>query len=188
LPEALALLDEREPALLLTDIRLGGYNGLQLLAAGPRRVPTVVMTGFPDSTLEAEARRLGAEFLLKPWPPAALLDTIRTTIARAQQEQPAAKPVRRWARRALETRLQARIEQATARIVDISYGGARLELLRPPGAWLPSGSPLTVPDVSLAVTVDVVWKKRSGEAIWLCGAAVRDADHLMWRGLVDAIT
>jgi FixJ family two-component response regulator len=188
LREALTMLAEREPALLLTDIRLDGYNGLHLLAAGPRQVPTIVMTGFPDPALEAEARRLGAEFLLKPVPPAVLLDLVRRMIDRAEAAGADVKPVRRWARRALATRLPVRIEQAPARIVDVSYGGACLELPRAPGAWLPFSSQLTVPDVALSVHVDVIWKKRSGEASWLCGAAVRDEHQPMWRGLVDAIT
>src|SRR5262245_17844398 len=38
---------EDGPDLLLADIRLGPYNGLQLLVTSPRRVPTIIMTGYP---------------------------------------------------------------------------------------------------------------------------------------------
>jgi DNA-binding NtrC family response regulator len=61
--------DAADPALILLDIRLGDYNGLQLLLHErlnhPGR-PIIVMTGHPDSVLEAEARRAGAEFIEKP--------------------------------------------------------------------------------------------------------------------------
>lgn len=71
--EGRSLLEEASPDLLITDVRLGAFNGLQLLAMSPRPIPTIVTTGFPDPVLEAEARQLGAKFLLKPVEPADLL-------------------------------------------------------------------------------------------------------------------
>jgi len=69
-----ALLDkEVQPDLLITDVRLGDFNGLQLLAMRPLSIPAIVITGFPDPVLEAEARRFGATFVLKPFVPAELL-------------------------------------------------------------------------------------------------------------------
>ena len=50
---------------MITDIRLGAYNGLHLVVARRTPIPAIVITGFPDSTLEAEARRMGAEFLVE---------------------------------------------------------------------------------------------------------------------------
>lgn len=67
------LLKEDSPDLLITDVRLGAFNGLQLLAMSPRPIPAIVTTGFPDPVLEAEARQLGAKFLLKPVEPGNLL-------------------------------------------------------------------------------------------------------------------
>jgi ActR/RegA family two-component response regulator len=57
------------PRLLITDIRLGRHNGLQLVAlvrATKRRTGMLVVTGFADPVLEIEAKRLGAEYALKP--------------------------------------------------------------------------------------------------------------------------
>lgn len=65
------------PDLLLTDIRLGEYNGLQLIALARDPMPAVVMTGHDDAALEHDARRLGAEYLVKPIPPDVLLGAIR---------------------------------------------------------------------------------------------------------------
>jgi DNA-binding NtrC family response regulator len=71
--EGKTLLEKGHPDLLITDIRLGAFNGLQLIAMSSRPIPTIVTTGFPDPVLEAEARQSGAEFLLKPIDPNALL-------------------------------------------------------------------------------------------------------------------
>jgi DNA-binding response OmpR family regulator len=69
------------PDLVLTDIRLGEFNGLQLIALATDRMPAVVMTGYDDVALENEARRLGAEYLVKPIPPGVLLSAIRRQLS-----------------------------------------------------------------------------------------------------------
>ena len=67
-PHALEMMQQRAPDLLITDVRVAGRNGLSLLIMGPQPpVPAIVITGFVDETIEREARRLGAEFLLKPF-------------------------------------------------------------------------------------------------------------------------
>ena len=78
--DARAQLATTRPALLLTDIRLGAYNGIQLAFFAQDHhpgLPVIVLTGYEDPTLREEARRSGAEFLVKPVPGAALLETIR---------------------------------------------------------------------------------------------------------------
>src|SRR4051812_32656564 len=64
-PDARFVLSQSPPDLLITDIRLGAYNGLQLVATNPRSLPAIVVTGYPDPVLQAEARRLGADYLVK---------------------------------------------------------------------------------------------------------------------------
>ncbi len=63
-----APLAARSPDLLITDVRLGAFNGLQLVIqrafSDPGR-PSIV-TGSPDSVLEAQARGLGAAYIAKP--------------------------------------------------------------------------------------------------------------------------
>jgi two-component system C4-dicarboxylate transport response regulator DctD len=57
------------PDLLITDVRLGAYNGLQLIfrarALNPQ-LPVIVMTGYSDAAIRAEAHRLKAVHLEKP--------------------------------------------------------------------------------------------------------------------------
>jgi DNA-binding response OmpR family regulator len=57
------------PDILITDVRLGAFNGLQLaMLARDVRPDTrvVVFSGFDDPVLKEEARRIGAAYLVKP--------------------------------------------------------------------------------------------------------------------------
>ncbi len=55
--------------VLITDVRLGAFNGLQLVVRAKSISPdvvAVVLTGFDDHVLHQEAVGVGAHFLLKP--------------------------------------------------------------------------------------------------------------------------
>jgi len=70
-PAALEALDRLGPALVLTDLRLPGVDGLELLAALRERrpeLPVVLMTGHGDIATAVQAMRAGAyDFLEKPF-------------------------------------------------------------------------------------------------------------------------
>jgi len=185
LAEGVDALDDMSIGLVITDVRLNGYNGLQLLAVSPRTLPAIVVTGFPDPALEGEARRFGAEFMLKPIAPSVLLDAVRRK--RYERSAPAVHvPARRWARRPLVTQLDAQFDCAPVRILDVGYGGARLE--PPRGIALPRRASLMLPEMAVSVDMAVVWKRRIGDVRWLYGAAVSDIHQPIWRGLVDAVS
>jgi DNA-binding NtrC family response regulator len=76
LPEAQRILRVASPDLIIADVRLNDYNGLQLVINRPSHVRAIVITGFADRLLEAEAVKSGAAYLLKPVDPARLLDVI----------------------------------------------------------------------------------------------------------------
>jgi DNA-binding NtrC family response regulator len=82
--EARRALASSTPDVLLTDIRLGAYNGLQLIirarAANPR-VRAFVMTGFPDPVVRREAEGLHAVHMEKPVDPERLLDLVAESLA-----------------------------------------------------------------------------------------------------------
>lgn len=81
--EARRLMPFVRPDVVVADVRLGEYNGLQLVVqAGSLDPPPVVIvtSGFEDSVLVAEAERMGATFLLKPIDPARLIDLISKTV------------------------------------------------------------------------------------------------------------
>ena len=66
--------------LLLTDVRLGAFNGIQLAVIARRLVPDVsivVFSGVDDPVLREEARRVSATYLLKPLDPEQLLELSR---------------------------------------------------------------------------------------------------------------
>jgi DNA-binding NtrC family response regulator len=64
------------PDVLITDVRLGHYNGLQLVLSRKPTTGAVVVSGYWDRTLEDEARRHGSGYLLKPVPPEQLLEAV----------------------------------------------------------------------------------------------------------------
>mgnify|MGYP005814069519 CR=1 FL=1 len=81
--DAKTLLATTTPSLLLTDVRLGAFNGLQLgFFARDHHpdLPVIVLTGYEDPTLREEAARVGAIFLLKPVPRAALLEAVAAAL------------------------------------------------------------------------------------------------------------
>jgi DNA-binding response OmpR family regulator len=76
--EGKRMLDETPPPdVLVTDIRLGRYNGLQLAVIRPTATGLIVISGHTDPTLEAETRRLGGRFIMKPVGAPALLEAVR---------------------------------------------------------------------------------------------------------------
>jgi len=177
-----ALIAE-EPDLLITDIRLGAYNGLHLVVARRTPIPAIVITGFPDSALEAEARRMGAEFLVKPIAPAELLWVIERKLLDTAAEP--FQPARRWQRKRLTTDLPAQVDDAAVRIVDMSYGGLRLAVDRAPGVVLAPSFRVTFPTAAVSVSARIVWQE-AHEASWVCGAVITDEAEATWRQLVDA--
>jgi DNA-binding response OmpR family regulator len=74
-------LRDRSPDLLIIDVRLGAFNGLQLISTGQLHIPTIVVTGFDDTVLRADAGGFGASYVVKPIKPAALLSLIQQKLA-----------------------------------------------------------------------------------------------------------
>jgi len=82
--DAKGLIATSRPDLLLTDLRLGAYNGLQLAIFARERhpgLPVIVLTGYEDPTLRDEAARAGATFLIKPVPRAILIEAVQKALA-----------------------------------------------------------------------------------------------------------
>lgn len=174
---------EETPSLLITDVRLGEFNGLHLAAANRTKVPVIVITGYPDPVLEETARDFDAAFLLKPINPSEFLALVERKMA-AINEGPF-QPSRRWPRKRLTTELRAQVDAVPVRVVDISYGGLSLAAHSAPETRLPEALQITFPTASLSVAGQVVWQ-RSNDAIWTCGVMVTDEGQPQWHELVDA--
>lgn len=185
-PSALKMMKESEPDLLITDIRLDAYNGLHLMAMAPRPIPTIVVTGFADANLEADARRLGADYLLKPVDMATLRELIAWKLANAQRSR---VPIRARAelRRPVTTPVSMSVGPLAARLLDVSDTGVKLEVDCVAGVELPASLTLRFVDSDASVRVDVVWKRGKGDATWLCGAVVAHASKPQWRALLNTL-
>ena len=178
--EARGILREALPDLLIADVRLGSFNGLQLVIN--YRVPAIVITGYADSVLEAEARRVGADYLVKPVDRDELLAMIREKLGHAPADF--ATP-RRWTRKQV-VGLTAQVDDKPARVVDVSYGGVKLEIRQGEGSVPPESFQLQLSD-SMSLHADLVWKTMLTDEIWMCGATVwpDEATARKWFGLVD---
>src|SRR3954449_6810503 len=82
----LSELQKLETGCVVTDIRMPGMDGMELLrqlngAAGARKLPVIVMTGHGDVPLAVEAMKLGAlDFLEKPFEDDRLIGMIETAL------------------------------------------------------------------------------------------------------------
>ena len=77
--EARRVVRDRTLDALITDVRLGAFNGLQLAVMARDIQPDIqiiVFSGFDDPVLRADAERIGATYLVKPVPSSYLLQLI----------------------------------------------------------------------------------------------------------------
>lgn len=82
--DCLAQLPRDFPGVILSDVRMPGLSGLELLAEVQRRdadLPVILLTGHGDVPMAVEAMRDGAyDFLEKPFSPDALLASLRRAL------------------------------------------------------------------------------------------------------------
>mgnify|MGYP003436995892 CR=1 FL=1 len=81
-------LPNLEPGCVVTDVRMPGIDGMELLRqlnSGARKFPVIVMTGHGDVPLAVEAMKLGAlDFLEKPFDDERLVGMIETALSEAE--------------------------------------------------------------------------------------------------------
>jgi DNA-binding NtrC family response regulator len=89
--EALDLLEEDRPDVMVLDLRMPGLDGLEVLRRVKQRYPdieVIILTGHGSERDEAEAKRLGAfRYLRKPVELEVLMDTVREA-GRSSSEDP----------------------------------------------------------------------------------------------------
>ncbi|MDH3519261.1 MAG: response regulator [Myxococcales bacterium] len=80
--EALRILDEQPVHLILSDHKMPGMTGMQLLAQAAQRWPAaarILITGWTESIPEQEIRAVGLRAIIsKPWDDAELKEILRT--------------------------------------------------------------------------------------------------------------
>jgi DNA-binding response OmpR family regulator len=175
------------PDLLVSALRLGAFNGLHVLfrcRAVYSAMPVVIVGAVRDHSPDIE--RYGARFLPSPVDSASLLASISELLAGRAPRDPFG--VRCWRRK--RAIIDAFVLDSSVRVLDISYGGVRLELPSPPQA-LRTPIDIKLPTLGLSFKIVPRWAKQmEGGGAWWCGAEVAlpgsDATR-HWRWLVDSL-
>jgi two-component system response regulator YesN len=87
--QAKRYIEREQPDILVTDVRLGAFNGLQLALCLRTRHPAagiVVLSAWDDPTLREQTARLGARYHLKPLTKTQLLDAVSASLNPASDE------------------------------------------------------------------------------------------------------
>jgi two-component system response regulator YesN len=80
--EARRVVRDQHLDALITDVRLGAFNGLQLAVMArdiQPNIQVIVFSGFDDPVLRADAERIGATYLVKPVPSAYLIQLLQSS-------------------------------------------------------------------------------------------------------------
>jgi hypothetical protein len=179
-----ALLEAR-PDVLVTQVRLSEFNGIHLGLWGRGRLPTlrVVIVGQSDPNLETEAQTSGF-FYLRFNDEQAIVQATLEALAREQ-------PRRRWQRKQLPLSLAGEIDGTPALVLDVGYGGVRMQIQGPFHAEPDTRMPLNIPALGVDIETTCRWitsDNVSGSSS--CGVSLSESDThpgSRWRALVDAL-
>jgi DNA-binding response OmpR family regulator len=182
---AIQLLQVARPDLLITVARLDPFSGVHLVTQGRAadpRMAAVVIDDHRDDAARAAALTAGATaYLTRPVAATDLLICVAEALAGRER--------RCWRRTALANDVLVGIRAGQARLLDIGYGGFRLEFGTPD---VHHELKLDLPILGLSLHARRVWSCRTPiGTIWSCGAALvspHDSDSTQrWRRLVDTV-
>jgi DNA-binding response OmpR family regulator len=181
---AIRRLDQIAPDLLITDVRLGGFNGLHLVIRSQTTRPkmrSILLDRVHDPVVARDAQRYGAIYLGGP----VSITVISEHISKLLNES---GPQRRWPRKQPIKGLVFHVARRSARVIDISYGGIRLEL--PPAETIPAKFRMAIPGFEGVFRAKPVWSRYTPVGSISCGAELLEANPQViaqWRQLVDSI-
>ena len=110
--------------LLISDVRLRSFNGLHLVMqtrADHPETAIIIITGYDDPLIDLEASRYHAELVRKPIQPAEFMQRVNAALSQVRRQ-------RRWPRKRVVGGFRVTIKGRPAAVVDVSYGGLRLEV------------------------------------------------------------
>ena len=96
--EAKTLIAQQAPDAIVADVRLKEFNGLHLALRGKAAKPSmiaIVVSETDDPVLQAEARGLGAIFMVKPLRSAELRAALQRALAARNDDPPPTPPFER---------------------------------------------------------------------------------------------
>lgn len=184
--------------LLIANVRLGSDNGLKVIRLAREQQPAMALmaiTAVPDAGVQQECIDLGVTYLRKPLNLQRLLRIVAEKVGDLGRQ-------RRWARKHITGGFAARLGDAQAKVINMSYGGLSLEVPAPPASLslevpAPPASELHLPvevrllSFGLSLNAEVVWTRRlEPSGSWTCGAALLETDAKTvrtWRAVVDAL-
>jgi DNA-binding response OmpR family regulator len=178
--DARVALDQIPPDIMVTPIRLGGFNGIHLaiVAQSSAQLPVLtIVLDQPGGGFLKEACDAGSYYLVRPLKVEELVGLVRR-ITRGRSPQRLASRVRSNAVAAVSLDSQRR-----AQVIDFSDTGLRLEVLAT--GPMPDVVPIAV--VEHQVTLRRVWQRPWGGTIH-CGLTVDQAtpgSAQRWRQLRD---
>ncbi|MGH9409035.1 MAG: response regulator [Vicinamibacterales bacterium] len=172
--------------LLISDVRLRSFNGLNLIMqarADHPEMAVMIMTGYDDPLIDLEAHRYNAPLVKKPIRPQEFLKLVASTLVHVRR-------VRRWPRKRVAGGFRVTAAGRPAAVVDVSYGGLRLEMREGPA---PAGRfDVEIAGIGLHLEAESVWTDalptvhRS-----VCGASLAEnetAAARTWRDIVDRLS
>ena len=180
------LLAAQSYDLFITDVRLRGYNGLNLVMKSRTECPdmaVIIISGYEEPLMQLEASRYQAVLVGKPLSPSVFLQTVAESLSGVRRE-------RRWPRKRVVGGFRVTAAGKPAAVVDVSYGGLRLEV--PKGTELTDSFPVELAGIGLQFDVQAVWSCPSDNSNYtLCGAAIetnQSAAANTWRAIVDRLS
>ncbi|HYT69697.1 MAG TPA: response regulator [Vicinamibacterales bacterium] len=172
--------------LLITDVRLRSFNGLHLVMqthADHPETAVIIITGYDDPMIELEANRYHAELVRKPIKPAEFTRLVNRCLANVRRQ-------RRWPRKRVIGGFRVTVKGKPAAVVDVSYGGLRLEL--PDTVPLPDSFDVEVTGIGLHLEVQPVWCHSADASPGTVIGATLAAEHTpsarTWRAIVDRLS
>jgi DNA-binding response OmpR family regulator len=183
--EARQLLSVGSYDLLITDVRLGSFNGLHLVMKIRTESPEtaiIIMTAYDNSLMELEARRYNAALVRKPIKPAEFLEAVAHSLSGVRRQ-------RRWPRKRVVGGFRVTAAGKPAAVLDVCYGGLRLEM--PPAESVPAAFDVEVAGINLNLEVEPVWAYTAADgAAIVCGATLISESTpaaRAWRTIVDRL-
>jgi DNA-binding response OmpR family regulator len=179
---ATSVLATWSPDLLITDVRLGMFNGIHLVIRRhlrDRRAESIVIDTCYDAVLEADVRRAGAVYLVKPVDRGTLLKAVKDLVLGLLYNR------RQWPRTLPHGVAMISVDQHQARLVDVGYGGCQVVLAERPA----HSAMLRIDAASIMVRGRVAWTATEPDVV-RCGLALTESDQnarSAWRQWVDRI-
>jgi len=183
-PQAKTILRQKQPDVLITELRLNEFNGIHLALWSRVRLPHLrsVIIGNSDPSLEADARALGLAYLKE--------NGAQAIVQATQEAFVTEVPQRRWPRKRLPVGLPAQVDGRSALVIEVGYGGFRVQTADPLGIRANAKFALHIPEFDIRANATRVWAAGRGESGHRCGASLAETDTLpgsRWRTFVDSL-